>query len=130
MRFSEAALQYFEYLDTEVFCGRHDLGEFLQHIQILQVVAGDHFPFDNSVEIKQVADHSGLIVDLAAYGDFKSVVVAVSVGIVAFTVGGLIFVGGHARTVQAVRGGEAVAAGEMGFHDRLPAFGSRIYSSP
>ena len=63
-------------------------------------------------------------VDLAADGDFEGVVVAVSVGVVAFAVGGEIFFGGHFGAVQAVRGGEAVAAGEVSFHDQLLAFSS------
>ena len=51
-------------------------------------IAGEHFPFDESVEIDEVADHAGGGIDRAADGDFEGVVVAVSVGVVAFAVGG------------------------------------------
>ncbi len=113
----KATLQYFENLDAEIFRGGHSLGEFLQRIQILEVVAGEHFPFDEAVEIDEVADHAGALVDRAADRDFEGVVVAVSVRIVAFAIGGAVLVVGHLCAVQAVRGGEEVAAGEMGFHD-------------
>ena len=93
MRVGEATLHYFVNLDAEIFRGGHFVGEFLQGVQILVVEAGEHFPFDEAVEIDQVADHAGLFVDRAADGDFDDVVVAVSVGIVAFAVGVLILFG-------------------------------------
>jgi hypothetical protein len=116
MRLLKAALQYFEDLDGEIFRGGHFLGEFLQGIQILQIVAGEHFPFDEAVEIDEVADHAGGGIDGAADGDFEGVVVTVSVRVVAFAVSGDVFFGGHVGAMQAVRGREAIAAGEVSFH--------------
>src|SRR5579863_9363928 len=113
MRLLEAALQYFVDLDREVFRGGYEFGEFLQGIQVLQVIAGEHFPFNKTVEIDEVADHAGAGVDRAADGDFEGVVVAVAVRVVALAVGGDVFLGGHLRAVQAVRRREVVAAGEM-----------------
>jgi len=123
MRLLKAPLQYFEDLDAEIFRGGHSLGEFFQRIQILEVVAREHFLFDETVEIDQIADHSGAGVEGAADADLEGVVVAVSVRVVAFAVGSMVFVGGHFRAMQAVRGGEAIAAREMGFHGRLLALG-------
>ncbi len=59
------------------------------------IVAGEHFPFDEAVEIDQIADHAGGWIDLSADRDFEGVVVAVSVRIVALAVGGEIFGGRH-----------------------------------
>ena len=114
MRLLEAALQYFVDLDAEIFRSRHGSGEFLQCIQILQVVAGEQFPFDESIKIDEVADHSGRGIDLAADCDFQGVIVSVSVRVVAFAVGREIFFRGHGFAVQPMGGGEQIAAGEVG----------------
>jgi hypothetical protein len=116
MRFVEATLQYFEDLDSKIFRGGHGLGEFFQGIQILKVETKEHFPFDEAVEIDEVADHASSLIDLAAHRDFERVVVAMSVGVVALAVGREIFGRRHVGAVEPVRGREAVAAGEMGFH--------------
>ena len=60
MRVEEAALHYFVDLDAKIFRGRHFLGEFWERIQILVAIAAEHFPFDEFVEIGEVAHHSGL----------------------------------------------------------------------
>jgi hypothetical protein len=116
MRFVEATLQYFENFDGEIFRGGHGLGEFFQGIQILKVETKEHFPFDEAVEIDEVADHASSLIDLAAYRDFECVVVAVSVGIIALSVGSKIFGGRHVGIVETMRSGEAIAAGKVGFH--------------
>ena len=90
MRGSEATLHYFVNLDAQVFGGGYFLGEFLQRVQILLIEAGEHFPFHETVEIGEVADHASLLIDRSADCDFDRVVVAVAVGIVAFAVGFLI----------------------------------------
>src|SRR5438552_17363852 len=59
MRMREAALQYFEDLNAQVFRGRHILGEFFQRIQVRQVVAGEHFPLDKAVEVHQIVRPAG-----------------------------------------------------------------------
>ena len=63
MRVGKAALQYFEDFDAQIFRSGHKCGEFLQRIQILQIIARDHFPFDKTIEIDEVADHAGAVVD-------------------------------------------------------------------
>jgi hypothetical protein len=117
MRVMEAALHYFVDLNAEIFGGGDFLGEFGEGIQIFVAEAGEHFPFDKAIQIDQVADHAGFFVDRAAHCYFNGVIVAVAEGIVAFAVGRLIFLRGHGLAVQAVRRGEEVAAGEMGFHN-------------
>ena len=77
-------------------------GEFLQHIQILEMVAGEHLFFDEAVEIDEIEDHAGVLVNRAADGNFQRVVVAMSVRVVALAVGGEILGGGHFCAVQAV----------------------------
>src|SRR5579863_3809138 len=130
MRFLEAAVQYFKDLDAEIFRGGHSLREFLQRIQILQIVARHYFLFDETVEIDQIADHASALIDLAADGDFESVIVAVSMRIVTFAIGGAILFRGHGGAVQPVRGGEAIAAGEMSFHGGFWLLASGSYASP
>jgi hypothetical protein len=124
MRVEEATLHYFVDLNTEIFRGGHFLGEFFHRIQILVIEAREHFPFDEAVEIGEVADHSGSLIDLAADGYFEDVVVSVTVGIVALSVDRLILGVGHRFAVEAVRRGEQVAAGEMSFHNQLLASAS------
>jgi len=55
---SRAAI--FEDLNREIFRGGHKLVKFLHRIQILQVIPREHFPFDDAVEIDQIADHAVL----------------------------------------------------------------------
>ena len=117
MRVGEAALQYFKDLNREIFGGRYKSGELLQCIQIRQVEAGKHFRCDESVEIDEITDHTSGVVDWAADRDLEGVVVAVSVRVIALAVSNAVFVGRHLGAMQAVRGGEAVTAGEVSFHD-------------
>ena len=71
---------------------------------------------DEPIEINQITDHAGLVVDPTADGDFDRVVVPMSVGVIAFSVGVAVFFLGHFVAVQAMRRGEHVATGEVGFH--------------
>src|SRR5258708_2872040 len=116
MSVAEAPLQYFEDLYTEIFRGRDVPGELLQRIQVLQVVVGQHFFFDKTIQVDQVADHASAIVHRAAHRYFQSVVVSVSMGIIAFSIDGAIFFGREFAAVQAVRSGKSVTPGEMRFH--------------
>jgi len=116
MRVMEAALHYFVNLDAEIFGGGDFLGELREHIQIFVAETGQHFPFDKTIQIAQVADHAGLFIDRAAHCHFDGVIVAVTEGIVAFAVGRLILFFRHGIAVKTMRRGEEVAAGEMGFH--------------
>ena len=116
MRVPKTALQYFENRDAEIFSGGHGLSEFSHDIQILEMKVGEHFPFHKAVEIGEIANHAGALVNGAADGDFQSVIVAVTVRIVALAVDSAVFVGRHLCTVQPMRGREAIAASEMGNH--------------
>ena len=87
MRMGEATVHYFVDLNTKIFGGRNFGREFLQGVQILVIVAGEHFPFDEAVQISEVADHAGFFVDMTADGYLDCVVVAVTMGVVAFAVG-------------------------------------------
>src|ERR1700682_4381561 len=101
MSWAEAALQYFEDLHTKVFRGGHVSGELLQGIQVLQVVAGEHFTLDETIEVDQVTDHASAIVHRAADRYLQDIVVSVSMGIIALPVDGQIFFGGEFVAVQA-----------------------------
>src|SRR5579863_6549191 len=90
MRVWEATLHYFVNLNTEIFSSRNIACKLLQGIQMFVAKAGEHFPFDEAVEIDEVADHSSLRIHLSANGYLHDVVVTVSVGIVAFAVDFLI----------------------------------------
>ena len=116
MRVREGALQYFEDPDAEILCSGHFFAEIFHRVQVLKVIAGEDFPFDAGVEIDEVADHAGGEVDRAADGDFEGIVVSVSVRVVALAVGGEVLSRGHFRAVEAMRGGEAIAAGEVSDH--------------
>ena len=112
----EATLQYFEDADAKIFCSRHNFSEFFPHIQILEVKAGEHFPFNKTVEVHKVADHASSGVYRTADGHFKGIVVSVAVRIVALAVDGAVLGLRHIFAVQAMRSGKAVAAGEMSNH--------------
>ncbi len=102
MSVREATLQNLEDFDTQIFCSRHNLSKFLNHIQILQVIAVQHFPFDKAVQICQIANHAGARLDGAADRDFERVIVTVAMRIVALAVRSTIFFGGHLGAVQPV----------------------------
>ena len=74
------------------------------------------FAMDETIQIDQIAYHSGVRIDGAADRHFDVVVVPVAVRIVALAIGLAIPVVGHAVAVQAVGGREQVAAREIRFH--------------
>src|ERR1035438_412552 len=80
------------------------------------IVAIEDLISHETVEVDEVADHSGLSADLSADCDFDRVVVAVSVRIIALAIRGAVFGLRHLVAMQAVRGGEHVAAGKVGLH--------------
>jgi hypothetical protein len=123
MRQVEAALHYFVNLDAEIFRSGDFVGELRQHVQVLMIEAGEHFPSDKAVKIGEIADHPSSLVDRAADRDFDGVVVAVTVGIVALAVSRVVFFLRHRFAVKTVRGGEEIAAREVGFHIWLLASG-------
>jgi len=104
MREMEAALHYFVDLDAEIFRSRHIFDEFLQCIQIFQIVAAEHFPAHEAIEIDQVANHTCILIDWPADRDFEKIVMAMSVGIVAFAINFTVFFVGQVGAVKPVRG--------------------------
>lgn len=116
MSLPEAALQYFKDLHTKIFGSRHVSGEFLQRIQILQVVPGEQFPLDKAIKVDQIADHASVLVHWPADRYFQDIVVSVSMGIITFPVNGAIFFGREFLAVQAVGSGESVAPCEVSLH--------------
>src|SRR5579863_8366369 len=87
MSVRERPLQYFEDLDAQIFRSGHSFREFLQGIQILKVIAQEHFPLHALIEIDEIAYHSRALINWAADADFEPVIVAVSVRIIAFAIG-------------------------------------------
>jgi hypothetical protein len=116
MSVAEAALQYFEDLHTQVFRRGDVPGELLQRIQVLQVVPGEQFPFDKTIEVDQVADHASAVVHLPADRYLQDIVVSVSMGIIALPVDDAVFFDGEFVAVQAVGSGETVAPREVSLH--------------
>ena len=95
MSVGERGLQYFKDLDAQIFRRGYGFREFLQRIQIFQVIAREHFPFQALIEIDEVADHARALIDLAADCNLKHIIVAVSVRIIALAVSSLVFVDRH-----------------------------------
>ena len=110
MRVGESALHYFVDLNAQIFRSGHGFGKFLKHVQILQIVSGEHFPFDELIEVDKIADHAGSGIHWAADGDFERIVVSVPEGIIAFAVGGTVFGLRHLLAMQAMRCGKTIAA--------------------
>jgi hypothetical protein len=88
-------------------CG-HKAVEIREHVEILVIEAVEDFGANTLVEIDDVADHSGVCDDGAADRDFDKIVVAVSVRIIAFAVGGLVLGVGERVGVEAMRRREHV----------------------
>jgi hypothetical protein len=103
MSFFEPTLHYFEDGYAQVFRGRNLLCEFCEQIQVLVVVAREYLRVDEPIKIDEIADHAGLMIDLATYADFEHVVMAVAKGVIALSVGRAIFLLRHFFAMQAVR---------------------------
>src|SRR5947209_5131630 len=116
MRGMEPALHYFVDPNAEVLGGGDLLGKFFQGIQVFVVESRENFFLHEVVEIRKVAYHASLWLDLPADRDFHGVVVTVAIWVIAFAVGRLVLLWGHGFAVQAVGGGEQVTTREMGFH--------------
>ena len=93
MSLEEATLHNFVDRDAQIFRGRNLLREFWEEIQVLVIVTLEGMAVHEAIEIGQIADHSGLVIDPPADGDFDHVVVPVSVGIIALAIGRAVFLG-------------------------------------
>jgi len=106
MSVAEAALQYFKDPDTEILGRGYGILKIGQGVQVLVTKALKDFAVDETIQIDEIAYHSGVQIDCAADRHFDVVVVPVTVRIVALAIGLAIPVIGHALAVEAVRGRE------------------------
>ena len=67
------------------------------------VVALEDCVVHKAIQIDQIADHAGLVIDRPADGDLDHVVVPMSVRIIALAIGRAVFFRRHLVAVQAVR---------------------------
>jgi hypothetical protein len=116
MRFVEAALHDFEDSYTQILRCGHVCREFVHQVQVLVVVPVENILLHKGVEIHQIADHSGLIVYLAAQPDLNRVVVTVAKRVIALAIDGAILVGRQLVAVQSMRRGKHVASSQVSLH--------------
>src|SRR5271163_3649019 len=104
------------HFEGEILGGRDAVLEAREGVQIGVVEAIEEMGAGEGIEIGQIAEHSGERVELAAEGDLDRVVVAVTVRVVALAEDGAVALGIVGRGVQAMRGTEVIAAGEIDLH--------------
>ncbi len=105
----------------EIFRGWDNGGEEGKGVEVLVVEGFEEVRVGEGVEVCEVGDHAGGGIDRAAEGDFDDVVVAMAVRVIALAEGLAILFGGEAVGVEAVGGGEVIAAGEMGDGHQFPS---------
>ena len=115
MCLAEVSLQNVKNDGTKILRRRYGIGKFRLHIQIFQVEFGYNVLMDTLVQFDEAADHA-IFIDLAANCNFEDVVVPMPVRVIALAVNRPALRLRHLIAVQAVRGGEAVPAIEIGFH--------------
>src|SRR3954452_18248935 len=116
MSFAESTLQNIVNGGAQVLGCGNQFGELGKRIEVLVIKDLEDFAFHEAVEVEEIADHTGLRLDVAADRDLESVVVAVSIRIVAFAVGDGVFRIGHAIAMQTMGGAEAISPCEIGLH--------------
>ncbi len=80
------------------------------------VVAFEDLGAHEAIQIDQIADHAGLLIDRSTDGYFDGVVVTVSVGIIALAIGRAVFFLRHFVAMQAVRRRKHVSPGQVRLH--------------
>jgi hypothetical protein len=95
---------------TEIFRGGHLVREALVKIQIRVVKPVDHVFLYATVQVGQVADHSGNRINLPAYRYLYDVVMAVAMGIAALSVQGAILFLVVSLGIQPMRGAYYISA--------------------
>jgi hypothetical protein len=86
MSMVKAALQNIVDNNAQILRGWDSSREFRNRVQVLVIEAFQNFASHKSVQIHQIANHPGALIDRAADCDLKRVVVAVSVGVVALSI--------------------------------------------
>ena len=116
MSMAEAALQNIVDDHAQVFRGRDSCRKIRQSIQVLMIEAFENFAVHKAVQISQIANHAGALIDRTANRDFERVVVAVPVGIVALAVRRRIFCIRHGLAMQPMGSRKHVPPGQVGLH--------------
>jgi hypothetical protein len=85
---------------AQVLSGGNAPRELFQTIQILQVEAIQYLTLNRAIKIDEIADHASAFIYRPANGHFESVVVAMSVRVVALAVSGHVLLAGHGIAMQ------------------------------
>src|SRR6266568_7400805 len=112
----EAALQNLVDFGAQVLSGRHRIAKLIQAIQVGDPETLQDVAIHEHVQAGKIADHSAAGIHLTANGYLQSVVVPVTVGIVALAVNFLVLLRRKLIAVQAMRSREPVAPGEISLH--------------
>src|ERR1700733_10570505 len=107
---SSEALKDAMNLNSKILCRRNGVSKTIERIQIGVIETLQQMCLRESIELSQIADHSGLRIYLAAKRDLHGVVVSVAVRIVAFPEHHNVLRSIVALRVQPVRRAEMIAA--------------------
>src|SRR5271157_4516245 len=105
----KALLQNVEDAFAQVLGGRYLSGKFRPQIQVHVIEALEDFAGYGRVELSQVANHSGSIINLAADRHLKSIIMPVPMRVVAFPVDGAVLFFRQLIAMKSMRCGEDVA---------------------
>src|SRR5689334_13918429 len=97
---------------AKIFRGWYRIPKLSAGVQILDIKAFEDVAPDALVKIDEIADHACVSVHLTADGDFKRVIMPVTVRVVAFAVGCPIFFGRHLLAMQAMRSRKSITTGQ------------------
>src|SRR5215467_913226 len=102
--------------NTQVFGGWHFLAKSWNVIvQRFVIEFFQELLFDESVEVAKIGDHPRCRIDVSREADFNNIIVAVSVGIVAFSKNAEVLLIAQLGAVQTVGSGKPVTAAKFGF---------------
>jgi hypothetical protein len=117
MRSPEGLFQNVIDRDTENLRGRHLAAKLVEGVEIGVIEAIKNLTPDTVVDVDEIANHSGLRIDLSAYGHFHKIIMAMTVRIVAFAVHFAVFCLAEIVAVEAMRCGEHISSCEVGLHN-------------
>src|SRR5580658_6567729 len=113
--------------DGQIFGGRgsgEELGNFL--VQEAMVEGIEHFPAHDVFQLLEIDDETGARIDSAFHCNFESVVVAVSVRIIALAEDALLLFRSEIRIVIVVRSGEFGFASQVDHRRQVPVLSSQF----
>ena len=116
MSAGEATLQNIVDHGAQVLRGGNSFGKLRKQIEVLAIKPFDDLRVHEAIQLDQVANHARTFIHRPADCDLQPVVMAVSVGIIAFAISGRVLRGRHAVAVQAVRGREPVTPRQIRLH--------------